>query len=1037
MKSLKYLALATLVAFAACSSDGGTTPAPETGSITGVVTIEGTGASGVTVSLSSGATATTDGSGAYSFADVPAGAYTVSISGYPSDATFSTSAKAAVISSSGQVVSVNFDGSFIRTSAIVGSVMTADGTGMSGVTVSISGQGASSSKTTGSNGQTDPFTGLRAGSYTVTISGYDATNYTFAETSKTVTLNTGDLQIVSFEGTPKTTASIVGSLFLDVATPANGVFDTNLETKLAVANVPIFLEGSVNDTMTVLTDANGDYSFPNLTAGSYRVTYKGTPADLPSAVSFSGDASQTVTVTTGAAATVNFPFIITQQTIDVYAFLGTDASVSATPGPGVAPIKGWKIDLYDTQANAAAGGATGRLTSTMTTDANGKATFQFLRSADKAPSGGVSDNIVFARSNAVPSSTYSMNGESIFEIHYDATDSLGMAPDTFDALYNQMVVKVHAAEIDNDTLAGWNMLMFSNADTAGIVSTHRVTVPTNSKGDAYYTVNRSALNNTDSDHNLPDTLWFRLSGGQAAANGHSYMWAPSAMDAMGAGQYLMYVWEGTVAPEDTLDAGAELVTYKDADLTFAAHHETDDSTDVATFTMGDNLTFVPNVELQLYKVNSDGTETSVSGPTAAAGGTGAVTFANIPTGVSYKVHARATATTLVVLNDTTIAITGDGSDQTYVDSTLAGSAGASSFAYKFNNGGINGTILSADGSTPVAGLRVMIQATADNIQPNALGTDSTVVKTRTTGYFTMAGMREGPYTVSVEDSTGVWSFLTTLDAPAAGDADNIDAHSALRDVQSAGNYGTANFQAYRMDTKISGLVFNDRDKDNTQDPSDALSGAVLELYQDNSGAVGRDTLVTTATTDANGAYSFTGLREGQYMVRWSMDTPDSTQRVLRALTQDSVIVTTTAAANVGSTTPATLPEWDYATTTPAVAGAADFLFLAKNTIAKGIVKDNGTGDPIEGMTVSLRRCNASAGPAKPPAAGTCTTYLGTTQTTTTDATGAFEFDNLEEGVYQISPQPGTVGTYTTSVPADALYLQQNPGDVETLTYMIS
>ena len=126
MKRFKYLALAALVAFGACDEgdDGGVAPSV-TGTISGVVTVEGTAASGVTVTLSSGSTATTDGSGSYSFAGVPAGAYTVSISGGPSDATFSSTAKPATISSAGQVVTVNFDGQFIRTSGIFGAVRAA------------------------------------------------------------------------------------------------------------------------------------------------------------------------------------------------------------------------------------------------------------------------------------------------------------------------------------------------------------------------------------------------------------------------------------------------------------------------------------------------------------------------------------------------------------------------------------------------------------------------------------------------------------------------------------------------------------------------------------------------------------------------------------------------------------------------------------------------------------------------------------------------------------------------------------------------
>ena len=187
MKRFKYLTLAALVAFAACDeADEVIVAPPVTGTISGVVTIEGTGATGITVTLSSGSTATTDGAGTYAFSGVAAGAYTVTISGFASDAAFASSAKAATISTAGQVATVNFDGAYVRTSAILGSVA-AGGVGLAGVTVSI----GSSSTTSDANGQY-AFSGLRAGSYTVAISGFSATTYTFATTSMSVTLAVGD-----------------------------------------------------------------------------------------------------------------------------------------------------------------------------------------------------------------------------------------------------------------------------------------------------------------------------------------------------------------------------------------------------------------------------------------------------------------------------------------------------------------------------------------------------------------------------------------------------------------------------------------------------------------------------------------------------------------------------------------------------------------------------------------------------------------------------------------------------------------------------
>ena len=96
------------------------------------------------------------------------------------------------------------------------------------------------------------------------------------------------------------------------------------------------------------------------------------------------------------------------------------------------------------------------------------------------------------------------------------------------------------------------------------------------------------------------------------------------------------------------------------------------------------------------------------------------------------------------------------------------------------------------------------------------------------------------------------------------------------------------------------------------------------------------------------------------------------------------------------------------------------------------------GAGVAGMTVSVRRCNTSAGSTSPPAAGgVCTTYLGTTINVVTDANGDFALTDLVEGVYEVRPQPTTVAGFTISVPATALYITVGNGDVEDATFTIS
>ncbi|MDE2980289.1 MAG: carboxypeptidase-like regulatory domain-containing protein [Gemmatimonadota bacterium] len=117
----KYLAAATLLVLpiiAACGED--VMPPPPTGSIVGQVSIEGMGIDGVTVSLSNGASTATAGGGNYRFDTVDQGSYTVTISGFPADASFDATSAPASIGDTGGTVTVDFRGTYIRTAAIMG-----------------------------------------------------------------------------------------------------------------------------------------------------------------------------------------------------------------------------------------------------------------------------------------------------------------------------------------------------------------------------------------------------------------------------------------------------------------------------------------------------------------------------------------------------------------------------------------------------------------------------------------------------------------------------------------------------------------------------------------------------------------------------------------------------------------------------------------------------------------------------------------------------------------------------------------------------
>ncbi|MYG80460.1 MAG: hypothetical protein F4187_01200 [Gemmatimonadetes bacterium] len=190
---------------AAC---GESTDPPIIGAVQGTVTVEGTGLDGVTVTLSGGGagTASTSGGGNYSFPNLEAGNYTVTISGFPADVQFDQTSGTTVVATAGRAQVVDFGGDYIRTASVNGTISVND-MGIEGVSVSLSGT-ESASGSTGADG-TFNVGNLRMGSYTVTISGYDERRYVFDPNSQPATVALGGSATVDFMG-------VIGELDFDV-----------------------------------------------------------------------------------------------------------------------------------------------------------------------------------------------------------------------------------------------------------------------------------------------------------------------------------------------------------------------------------------------------------------------------------------------------------------------------------------------------------------------------------------------------------------------------------------------------------------------------------------------------------------------------------------------------------------------------------------------------------------------------------------------------------------------------------------------------
>jgi hypothetical protein len=248
----------------------------------------------ITLSLPGGGTATTtpDATGNYSFANLANGTYTVTPS--KSGQTFNPANQTASIAGA-SISGVNFA---LQTWNVAGVISPA--TASSGTTLALSGAATASTTPDGQGNYT--FGGLPNGGYTIMPSN---SGFTFNPQSQAVTINGANPPSVNFAATANPTWSISGNI-----SPASSGSGTVLT-----------LSGS---NATTTADVNGNYSFANLTNGTYTVT----PSQAGETFAPS---SQATTINGGSVTNLNFtaqPVTTGALAIDVTVF--KDATAKAT-----------------------------------------------------------------------------------------------------------------------------------------------------------------------------------------------------------------------------------------------------------------------------------------------------------------------------------------------------------------------------------------------------------------------------------------------------------------------------------------------------------------------------------------------------------------------------------------------------------------------------------------------------------------------------------------------------------------------------------
>ncbi len=419
-----------------------------TGSIMGQVSIEGEGLADVTVSLSGegeNQSTMTDNSGQYTFSDLPAGNFSVGISGYDTDDySFETTSKNVSLAL-GATATVPFEGILLRTSGLSGRV-SVEGMGLGDVMVAVSGGDLEEdmTTTTDATGQY-AIAGLAEGDYTVSISGFDDVSYVFENTSMDVTLGDDDVQIVNFMGMHARTASISGKVYVDEA-GKNDAYDDG-EDALMAPGIALALVGpGILDRTIGATGADGSFSFGELRAGPYQLVVANADAAGPDYAYGGPSEGYGFNLGVGDEETQDIPFDVTHTTVNFSVNLKAGAAIGAA-------LPGATVSFFSDMAGA-------QMIGDAMTDDGGMASMRIARSM-------ANNHTVYARV-AAPANNYSTDG-AMQAVMWDAKYTMHAASNSSDITNTMADFSFSGKTIATDfsegmALGGWAISVTSGGD---------------------------------------------------------------------------------------------------------------------------------------------------------------------------------------------------------------------------------------------------------------------------------------------------------------------------------------------------------------------------------------------------------------------------------------------------------------------------------------------------------------------------------------------------------------------------------------------
>ncbi|MEO1373242.1 MAG: SdrD B-like domain-containing protein [Cyanobacteria bacterium J06635_10] len=876
-------------------------------------------------------TTTTDENGIYGFPNLPPGNYRVVVDNPPDGLTPTQTPPETIVVAAGENFDIaDFGFSPQQATGSIGDTVYRDNnnnsvqdegdTGIPGVTVTLINPGAdgefgtaddTTQTTTTNESGIYTFSNLPAGNYQVTSATPEGLNPTQTQPD-TVNLQSGqNIDTVDFGFSPQQVGSIGDTVYID--TNRNNVQDPG---ELGREGVTVTLTnpgadgefGTADDTtQTTITNENGNYTFPNLPAGNYRVTAESPGADF-TATQVPPD---TVELQPGQNLdTVDFGFVPGQLGSGQSSIGDTvynDTNRNNTQDDGETGIPGATVTL----TNAGGDGEFGTpddTTQTTTTNENGNYSFPNLPAGTYRVTTTTPDGLTPTQTPPDPVNLgENQNLDTVdfgFAPVQEGTGSIG------DTVYND--TNSNNTQDDGETGIPGVTVTLTGAGPDGNFGTDDDTTQTTTTDNngiygftnlppANYRVTTTTPNGLTPTQTQPDTI--NLQANQNI----------DTIDFGFAGQ------QGTSTIGDTV--------YNDTNR---------------NNTQDDGETGIPGVTVTLRQPGPDGnlgTDDDTT-QTTTTNENGNYSFPNLPAGNYSVTITNPDGLTPTQTPPDTVTLA-DNQNLDTVDFGLApqqpGTGTGTLGDTVYND--INGNGQQDPGEPGIAGVIVNYAGTGpDGVFGESLNDDDTSGNTRTdaNGNYTFPNLPAGTYRVTINDQSqqpirGLSQTQTPNNPITLNAGDNID---------------TADFGFTQPTGTIGDTVYRDNNSSGTQEQGEpGIPGVQVTLTRpgaDNQLGTGDDTTDNT-TTDNNGRYSFTNVPLGNYTV--TVNNPP-----------DGLNPTQTPPNPVSLTTPGqNFDTADFGFSPEQVGTIGDFVFFDND----GDSTPDGDESGIPGITLILRDSNGN------------------------------------------------------------------------------